>query len=73
MTKVALITGGATGIGKSVGKVLASRGVTVIISGRRETEGAKALKEIEAVAHGGAVVTPVDLPVRCARRARHVG
>lgn len=56
MSKVALITGGATGIGKSVAKILASRGITVVISGRREAEGTKALNEIEAVAQGGAVV-----------------
>ena len=56
MSKVALITGGATGIGKSVAKILASRGTTVIISGRREAEGAKAVNEIQAVAQGSATV-----------------
>ena len=49
--KVAVITGGATGIGKSTAMLLASRGIKVVISGRREAEGQKAIEEIRA--HGG--------------------
>lgn len=54
--QVALITGGATGIGKAVARKLVARGVTVVMSGRRQNVGEAAVKEIEAAAQGGAQV-----------------
>ncbi|BDC86831.1 glucose 1-dehydrogenase [Aeromonas caviae] len=54
--QVALITGGATGIGKATALKLASQGISVIISGRRQELGDAAVVEIAAVAQGGAEV-----------------
>lgn len=54
--KTALITGGATGIGKATAKKLASQGVNVVISGRREELANDAITEIESVAINGAIV-----------------
>ncbi|MGL5306099.1 SDR family NAD(P)-dependent oxidoreductase [Aeromonas veronii] len=54
--QVALVTGGATGIGKATALKLASQGISVIISGRRQELGDAAVVEIAAVARGGAEV-----------------
>jgi len=54
--QVALITGGATGIGKEVALKLVARGVTVVMSGRRKNVGDAAVAEVSAAAQQGAKV-----------------
>ena len=44
--KIAIVTGGAQGIGKAIVKVMAEKGATVIIADINEKEGHKAIEEI---------------------------
>jgi NAD(P)-dependent dehydrogenase (short-subunit alcohol dehydrogenase family) len=44
--KIALVTGGGTGIGRSITKELASLGATVVIASRNRHKCAQAAKEI---------------------------
>ena len=53
---VALITGGATGIGKAAAMNLVARGTTVVITGRRQDLGESAVAEIAAASQCGAQV-----------------
>lgn len=55
--KVAIVTGGASGIGKSTALILARRGIKVVISGRRETLGRQVVEEIRAQDGDAAFVT----------------
>lgn len=47
--KVALVTGGTSGIGAASAKALARAGASVVITGRRETQGHAVVKEIQAL------------------------
>ena len=46
--KIAIVTGSTSGIGKATAILLAQRGATVVVSGRREAEGNQVVQEIEA-------------------------
>src|SRR5579863_8877850 len=45
--KVALVTGGTSGIGKAAALALAAAGAKVVVAGRRENEGQAAVQAIE--------------------------
>lgn len=47
--KVAIVTGSTSGIGRSAALKLAQQGAYVVVSGRREEEGQKVVKEIESL------------------------
>jgi NAD(P)-dependent dehydrogenase (short-subunit alcohol dehydrogenase family) len=53
---IVLVTGGTSGIGKATAKTLAAKGATVIICGRRATEGAQVVEEIRAAGGNGQFV-----------------
>lgn len=53
---IALVTGGTSGIGKATAKILAAKGANVILSGRREAEGAQVVEEIRAAGGSGRFV-----------------
>jgi NAD(P)-dependent dehydrogenase (short-subunit alcohol dehydrogenase family) len=54
--KVALVTGGTSGIGKATAFEFARAGAKVIVSGRREKEGAEVVRQIEKLGGDAAFV-----------------
>jgi NAD(P)-dependent dehydrogenase (short-subunit alcohol dehydrogenase family) len=61
--KVALVTGGTSGIGRRQALALAQAGAAVVLVGRREAQLREAISEIEAVG-GRATALPADLSDR---------
>src|SRR5262245_11329334 len=58
--KVALITGGTSGIGRATAIKMAEAGAKIVFTGRREPEGRAVQAEIEA-AGGEALYVPADV------------
>src|SRR5437879_11999012 len=54
--KVALVTGGTSGIGKTTATEFARAGAKVVLSGRREKEGAQVVAEIKKLGGEAAFV-----------------
>src|ERR1700758_5304668 len=54
--KVALVTGGTSGIGKATAIAFARAGAKVVLSGRREKEGAQVVAEIKKLGGDAAFV-----------------
>jgi NAD(P)-dependent dehydrogenase (short-subunit alcohol dehydrogenase family) len=54
--KVALITGGTSGIGRDTAVLFATAGAKVVVSGRRETEGKETLEMVRAAGGDGLFV-----------------
>ena len=44
--RVAVITSGSTGIGRGIGEAFLAEGASIVINGRDQEKGAKALKEM---------------------------
>src|SRR5579863_7604490 len=58
--KVALVTGGTSGIGKAAAIALATAGAKVVVAGRRETEGREVVEAIEKLG-GKALFVKTDV------------
>lgn len=63
--KVAIVTGGGTGLGKAITKELASLGCRVVIASRKMERLETAADEINHEVGGAAVKSPTVFPFEC--------
>jgi NAD(P)-dependent dehydrogenase (short-subunit alcohol dehydrogenase family) len=68
--KVALITGGTSGIGRATSLLFAQEGAKIAVSGRNRDRGQEVVKEITA-AGGEAVFIATDVRSAEERRSKH--
>ena len=62
--KVALVTGGTSGIGKTTAIEFARAGAKVVLTGRREKEGAQVIAEIKKLGGDAASSAPMSRKMR---------
>lgn len=71
--KVVLVTGGATGIGRAAALAFTRRGALVVIAGRRQSEGDKAVADLaECGGRGRFIATDVTRPDEIAELHRRI-